>query len=420
MPASRLHNFHRLGLGERVALLKEMGVLDDGDVDLLCKGLPLSVAERMAENVISEQHLPLGIATNFKINGRGYLIPMATEEPSVIAAASHAAKLALPEGFVASASRPVMRGQIQLANVPSPDDAIRKIMNSRDELIRKANGFAGSLPSLGGGVIDLGARIIGGEERMVVVEFYVDTRDAMGANAINTIVERMSSEVEGIAGGEAILRILSNLATERIAKAKVTYKRETIGGEGVVDRIIGAYRFACYDIYRAATHNKGIMNGVTAVALATSNDTRAVEAGAHAYASISGKYLPLSKWVKDSKGDLVGEIEMPLAVGILGGAIKVNPIAQISLKILGVRSATELAEVICAVGLAQNFAALYALVTEGIQKGHMKLHARSMAIAAGASGDDVDRVVDELLRGGDIRFSKAKEVTERLQLRSTR
>jgi hydroxymethylglutaryl-CoA reductase len=309
-----------------------------------------------------------------------------------------------------------MRGQIQVVDVKDLEEGRRRILDVKKGLIERANRFADLLPSLGGGVLDISAKIVGPpEDGMLIVEFFVDCKDAMGANTVITIAEGISPEIEGITGGRSLLKIISNLATERMAKATVTYRKDVIGGERVVDGVVKAYKFACYDPYRAATHNKGIMNGITAITLATANDTRAIEAGAHAYASISGKYLPLSKWRKDKNGDLMGELELPLALGTFGGATRTHPVAQLCLKILGVKTATELAEVACAVGLAQNFAALRAMVTEGIKRGHMELHARNIAIMAGATGDLVDKVAEFLVKEGNVKVSRAKEILQSLK-----
>lgn len=412
---SQIPGFYKMSVDERRVYLKMQGALAEGDLQQLTTGLDLSVANRMAENVIGMTQIPLGIATNFRINGRDYLVPMATEEPSVVAAASHAAKLALPEGFKAGSTKPVMRGQVQLVGVADQETAVRAVLAVKGELVEKANAYADILPKLGGGVVDLIARPVGPrEEGMLVVEFFVDCRDAMGANTVNTVVEGMAPELGRVAGGRPLLRIISNLATERLARASVVYRKEAIGGEGVVDGIVKAYRFAYHDPYRATTHNKGIMNGITALTMATTNDSRAVEAGAHAYAAISGRYLPLSRWSKDPSGNLAGEIELPLAYGLVGGATKTHPVAQVCLRLLGVKTSMEMAEVAASVGLAQNFAALRALVTEGIQRGHMELHARNIAVMAGAKGEMVDRVAEVLGRERDFKVSRAQEVLEEL------
>jgi hydroxymethylglutaryl-CoA reductase len=414
-PESKVSGFYKMGIDERLLIIKEKAGLSDSDLQTLKCGLELGTANRMVENVIGMIQLPVGIAMNFRINGRDYLIPMAIEEPSVVAAASHAAKLSLPEGFTATSTRPVMRGQMQVVGVRDLEEGKRKVGENRKDLVEKANRFADMLPSIGGGVLDVTARIIGPpREGMLVVEFFVDCRDAMGANTINTIVEGMAPEVEQLVGGKALLKIISNLATERLAKAKVVYRKEAIGGEEVVSRIVDAYKFAYYDPYRATTHNKGIMNGITAVTLALGNDTRAIEAGAHSYAALSGKYMPLSRWSKDEGGNLVGELELPLAYGIVGGATRTHPVAQVCLKIIGVKTASELAQVACSVGLAQNFAALRALATEGIQRGHMELHARNIAILAGATGDQIDKIAEILAKERNVKVTRAKELIELL------
>ena len=410
MMGSQISGFYKMSIEERLKIIKEKAGLSEEDLKSLADGLPLKTADMMVENLIGELQVPLGIAAHFRVNGRDYLIPMATEEASVVAAASHAAKLALPEGFQTSSTRPVMRGQIQIVDLKDTDSASKTILASKKELIEQANRLAGSLPALGGGVIDMTVKSFQAPKKMLIVEFFIDCRDAMGANAVDMVVEGIAPEIESMVKGRALLKILSNLATERMVKAKVTYKSGSIGGPSVVAGVVDAYNFAVADPYRAATNNKGIMNGISAIALATGNDTRAVEAGAHAFASLTGKYMPLSKWWKDKNGDIVGELEMPLAVGIVGGATKTHPVAQLALKILGVKSATELAEVACALGLAQNFAALRALVTEGIQKGHMELHARNVAVMAGASGDQIETVAEMLVKEKNVKVSRAKEI----------
>jgi len=413
MTGSQLPGFYKRGLDERRLLLKEAAGVSDDDLKALADGLTLASANLMVENAIGTIQVPLGVATNFKINGRERLIPMATEEASVIAAASYAAKLALPTGFTATSTTPVMRGQMQLVDVEDASAGKSRIEAEKDRLIAEANKLAGLLPALGGGVIDLKARVLEAGEEMLIVEFFIDCRDAMGANTIDTVVEGMTAEIESIVRGRALLRILSNLATERLAKATVTYKKESIGGERVVDGIIRAYRFAAADPYRAATNNKGIMNGITALVLATGNDTRAVEAGAHAYAAVGKRYTSLSKWSRDDEGNLHGELELPMAVGTIGGATKTHPTSQFALKLMGIKSARELAETMVALGLAQNFAALRALVTEGIQKGHMQLHARNVAAMAGANGPEAERVAEVLAKEGNFSIARAKELLGR-------
>ncbi len=417
--SSRLPGFHKLGFKERLRKAAELTGLDEEDVNTLTRegSLPLEIADRMIENVIGTMPLPLGIATNFLINGRDYLVPMAIEEPSVVAAASNAAKMCRAGGGLKALSTDsLMIAQIQLVKVPSPHAAKYVILERKDEIKELANSTNPILVKLGGGVRDVEVRILESPlGPMVITHLIVDVKDAMGANTVNTMAEAVAPLLEKWTGGKVYLRILSNLADRRLVRAWTRVPKDVVGGEDVVDGIIYAWAFAAADPYRAATHNKGIMNGIVAVALATGQDTRAIEAGAHAYAARDGRYSPLSVWEKDGNGDLVGYLELPLAVGTIGGAVRVHPVAKISLKILGVKTAKELAEVMGAVGLAQNLAALRALATEGIQKGHMKLHARQIAITAGAVGDEVDKVVEEMLKRGVIRLDVAKEILESIR-----
>lgn len=417
--SSRVSGFYRMPPEERLKFVREFAELSDEDVEAIRKtgSLDIQQADRMIENVIGTFELPLGIATNFLIDGRDYLIPMAIEEPSVVAAASNAAKMArVKGGFLTSSTGPLMIGQVQVTGLSDPFRARMEVLRRKDEIIEKANEQDPILVKLGGGCKDVQARVIDTiAGAMLIVHLIVDCRDAMGANAVNTMAEAVAPFIERITGGRVYLRIISNLAVFRLARAVAIFDRDAIGGEDVVDGIIKAYAFANADPYRCATHNKGIMNGITAVVLATGNDTRAVEAGAHAYATINGGYRPLTTYEKNSDGDLVGSIEVPVAVGLVGGATAVHPVAKACVKILGIKTADELSRVIAAVGLAQNFAALRALATEGIQRGHMSLHARNIAIMAGAKGDEVDRVVEELVRGGKIRIDIAKEILERIR-----
>ncbi|RLG90263.1 MAG: hydroxymethylglutaryl-CoA reductase, degradative [Candidatus Hecatellales archaeon] len=419
MKTSILPKFYNLPFEERLRIVKDFAGLTEEETAILKNSgsLPIETAERMIENVVGVAHVPLGIAVNFIINGKPYLIPMAIEEPSVVAAASHAAKLAAVKGgFFTSSTEPIMIGQIQVVGVKEPEKARMDILAEKEKILEKANEQDPVLVSMGGGAKDLNVKILDTfRGPMVIVELHVDCRDAMGANAVNTMAEAVAPLIEKITGGKVLLRIISNLATLRIAKAKTVIDKNVLGGEEVVDGIVDAYAFAAADPYRCATHNKGIMNGVTAVVLATGNDTRAVEAGAHAYAARSGHYSPLTKWEKDENGDLVGTIELPVAVGIVGGATRTNPIAKVALKILGVKTARELGEVLAAVGLAQNLAALRALVKEGIQRGHMSLHARNIAIAAGATGELIDRVAEKMVQERKIRIDRAKEILEELR-----
>ncbi len=409
MKSSRIPGFYKMPIEERVRIVKEFAGLSDEEAEKLLSfcALPKDIANIMIENVVGSMQLPLGIATNFIINGRELLIPMAIEESSVVAAASNAAKMARPDGFKAKATEPVMIGQIQILN-PNRD-AKEKIMEHKDDILSLANAQDKILVELGGGAKDIEARWL--SDGMMVVHLLVDVRDAMGANAVNTMAEAVAPLLEKITGGKALLRIISNLAIHRLAEAEVIYRKENIGGEDVVDKVVKAYEFAALDIFRATTHNKGIMNGIDAVVIATGNDWRAVEAGAHAYAAMNG-YKPLTIWEKTEDGNLRGRIKLPLAVGIVGGATKVHPMAKISLKIMGVKTAKELAEIMAAVGLAQNFAALRALATKGIQAGHMKLHAQNIAVMAGAEGDEIEVVAKKMIEEGKIRMDRAKEILE--------
>lgn len=414
MKTSKLSGFYKLSPEDRLRIVKEFADLSGEEVATLSNtgALAMELANRMIENVIGGFTLPLGIATNFRINGRDYLIPMALEEPSVVAAASNVAKMARAKGgFTASATEPRMIGQIQLIGVANAGEAEKKIITSKSAILELANKQDPVLVKFGGGARDLEVRALDTlAGKMLVVHLLVDCRDAMGANAVNTMAEAVAPRLERLSGGKALLRIISNLAVHRLARAKAVFAKEAIGGEEVVDAILKAYAFAEADEYRCATHNKGIMNGIVAVALATGNDTRALEAGAHAYAALNGKYTPLTRYERNSDGDLVGEIELPMAAGLVGGATAVHPSAKACVKILGVKTASELAQVMASVGLAQNFAALRALATEGIQRGHMSLHARNIAVMAGAEGELVDRVAERLVAEQKIRVDRAKEI----------
>lgn len=411
--SSNIQSFYKLDANERLRQLQQFAKLTDEEVNALrIGGLGFERAERMVENVVGVFPIPLGIATNFLINNRDYLVPMAIEEPSVVAAASHAAKMARPTGgFRAESTEPIMIGQIQIVNCQDPHASERSILRGKKELIEFANKQDPMLVSKGGGARDLRVRILPTlAGTMVVAELLVDCRDAMGANTVNTMAEALAPRIEKLTGGKVRLRIISNLADKRLARATVLISKEALGGEEVVDGIVEAYAFAAADPYRCATHNKGVMNGVTAVCLATGNDTRAIEAGAHAYCARNGNYSPLTIWQKDKNGDLQGWIEIPIAAGVIGGITSVHPIAKVSLKILGVKSARELGEVMASVGLAQNLAALRALAAEGIQRGHMSLHARNIAAMAGAEGDEVDRIASIMVKEHAIRLDRAKEL----------
>ncbi|TQV72439.1 hydroxymethylglutaryl-CoA reductase, degradative [Denitrobaculum tricleocarpae] len=384
--------------------------------------LPLALANGMIENVIGKFELPLAVASNFTVNGRDYLIPMAVEEPSVVAAASYMAKIARGcGGFFTSSSLPIMQAQVQVLRVADPFAARQRLFAARDELIGMANERDRMLVALGGGCKDIEVRVFEDSPvgPMVVLHLLVDVRDAMGANAVNSMAETIAPRVAEITGGDVRLRILSNLADRRLVRARVEITPEalstkTLQGADVAQGMVEACALAIVDPYRAATHNKGIMNGIDPVVVATGNDWRAIEAGAHAYAARDGRYSSLSRWEIDAEGRLAGSIEMPMALGLVGGATKTHPAAQAALRLMQVTSATELAEVVAAVGLAQNMGALRALATEGIQKGHMALHARNIAILAGAEGADVDRVAKAIAAAGEVSVDKAKEVLRTL------
>ncbi|MDH2899994.1 MAG: hydroxymethylglutaryl-CoA reductase, degradative [archaeon] len=421
MPSSEISNFYKLKQADRLKAVREFANLDDNETQVIgsLAGLKMDTADRMIENVIGVMPVPLGIATNFLVNGKDYLVPMAIEEASVVAAASNAAKMARKlGGFRTSNSGPVMIGQIQTVGVADPHRARNEILANREILLAKANDQDPKLVSVGGGAKDIEVRVIDTSRgKMVITHLIVDCKDAMGANAVNTMAEAIAPMIEKITRGKVFLRIISNLAVKRLVRSTAVFEKETIGGKEVVDSIIDAFAFADADPFRCATHNKGIMNGVSAVALATGQDTRALESGAHAYAAFAGRYRSLTTYEEDENGNLVGTIEMPFAVGLIGGASAVHPVAKASVKILGVKSAIELAEVMASVGLAQNFAALRALATEGIQKGHMKLHARNVAASAGASGELVDIVAQRMVEERKIRFDRAQELIKELQTR---
>ncbi len=416
--SSLISGFYKLSPKERLVIIKEFAGLSDEECASLQKtgSLSLEAADRMIENVIGTFPLPLGIGVNFLINNRDYLIPMAIEEPSVVAAASYAAKMVREGGgFHTSSTAPVMIGQIQVVGIANPDEAKQHVLLAKQKILDEANAQDPVLSSVGGGAKDLDAKVIRTTVGpMLIVELLVDCRDAMGANAVNTMAEAIAPMIEHMIGGHVYLRIISNLATKRLAQAWCTVPKEAVGGEEVVDGIVNASAFAAEDPYRAATHNKGAMNGIIAVILATGNDHRAIEAGAHAYAAIKGKYTSLSSWEKNENGDLEGKIEMPMAVGLIGGAVRTHPIAKIAIKILGVETSNEFAEVLAAVGLAQNLGALRALAHEGIQRGHMSLHAKNIAIAAGATGELINLVAERMVKERKIRMDRAKELIAEL------
>jgi len=417
--SSRISGFYKMPLDERVNAITKLAELSPDEVELLSSGggLDLEAADRMIENVVGTMSYPFSVSVNFRLNGRDYLVPMVIEEPSVVAAASNMARLMREgEGMRTSSSDPVMIGQIQILDIPDMEQAKRSLADAKTRLLELANKLDPVLNRLGGGAKDFEVRQIESERgRMLVVHLLVDCRDAMGANAVNTMCEALAASIEALTGGRVLLRIISNLADRRLAKAEAVVKKEDIGGENVVDDIVSAWAFADADPYRAATHNKGIMNGVVAVALATAQDHRALEAGAHAYAAQSGRYRSLSRWSKNENGDLIGVLEMPMAVGLVGGATRTHPMARLALKIMGASTSRELAEVMAAAGLAQNLGALRALVQEGIQHGHMRLHARNLAVMAGADGDLIDKAVEALIAAGEIRFDKAQEIVKKLK-----
>jgi hydroxymethylglutaryl-CoA reductase len=416
--SSLISGFYKLSPKKRLALVKELAGLSDAECTLLLNtgSLPLEAADRMIENVVGAFPLPLGIGVNFLINNRDYLVPMAIEEPSVVAAASYAAKMVREGGgFHTISTAPVMIGQIQVVGIADAEAAKQHVLAAKQEILEKANAQDPVLASVGGGAKDLDAKVIStAVGPMLIVELHVDCRDAMGANAVNTMAEAVAPLIERITGGRVYLRIISNLATKRLAKAWCTVPKEAVGGEEVVDGIVNASAFAAADPYRAATHNKGAMNGIIAVVLATGNDHRAIEAGAHAYAALKGRYTSLSTWEKTENGDLKGMIELPMAVGLIGGAVRTHPIAKIAIKILGVKTANEFAEVLAAVGLAQNLGALRALAHEGIQRGHMSLHARNIAVAAGATGELINVVAERMTKERKIRMDRAKELIKEI------
>jgi len=416
--SSELPGFYKLSMKERLETVKKLAGLTEEEARAVAStgGLPPEVADKMIENVIGGMTLPLSVAANFRINGRDYLVPMALEEPSVVAGASNAAKMArVKGGFTVTNTGPVMIGQVQVVNIKDAEGAKGKLLSRKADILKKANEQDPVLVSLGGGAKDLNVKTLSTlKGPMVIVELIVNTGDAMGANAVNTMAEAVRPMVEEISGGRVLLRIISNLADRRLVKASAVFDKKAVGGEEVVDGIVYAYAFADADPYRCATHNKGIMNGVVAVAIACGQDIRALEAGAHSYASRTGKYKPLTTWEKNSDGDLVGKLEMPMAVGLVGGAARTHPTARAAIKIMGVKTAIELAEVMGAVGLAQNFAALRALAAEGIQRGHMKLHAYNVATAAGAKGAMVDIVAQRMIEERKVRADRAKELVEEL------
>lgn len=423
--SSRLEGFRNLTPAERWQKVAETTGLSEQDTALMTSpgALRVETADGMIENVIGTFELPIGVAANFTLNGHDYIIPMVVEEPSVVAAASYMARIARDcGGFETSVSDPLMRAQVQLVGLSDPHGARLKILAEKAKVIEAANACDKVLIGLGGGCRDIEVHVFASTPSgpMVVMHLIVDVRDAMGANTVNTMAERVAPMVEELTGGTVRLRILSNLADLRLARARVCLTEEAMktkefSGAEIIDRIVEACNFAAIDPYRAATHNKGIMNGIDPVIVATGNDWRAIEAGAHAFAVRNGHYTSLSTWEKDSQGRLVGTLEMPMAVGIVGGATKTHPLAQLALRILKISSASELAQIAVAVGLAQNMAALRALATEGIQRGHMALHARNIAIVAGATGSEIEQVSRRLAETHDVRVERAQDILTELR-----
>ncbi|MGI9566887.1 MAG: hydroxymethylglutaryl-CoA reductase, degradative [Nitrosopumilus sp.] len=419
MPDSSISKFFEKSRKERLDIIANFANLSNDELDLLQienGGISYNQADKMVENAIGTFSLPLGIATNFKINGKDYLVPMVIEEPSVIAAASKGAKIArIKGGFKVLADKSYSIGQIQLLDVTDIPLAIKKINNSSDEILQLANSKSNTLSKMGKGAKEISCKEVNAPSgKMLIVELLIDVGDAMGANVTNTMCESVSPLIETIVGGRSLLRILSNYSTRRITKAMATFEKEAVGGKIVVDNIVSAFEFADNDVYRAVTHNKGIMNGTIAVANALGQDSRAIEAAVNAYAAKTGRYRSLSKWSKDDAGNLVGTLEIPLSIGIVGGIANVHPIAKICTKILGVSSAQELACVMTATGLAQNYSAIKALATEGIQKGHMRLHARNLAAAAGATPEQIDKIVQKMIEEKKITLDGARELLEQI------
>lgn len=422
---SRLPNFRALTPAQRLAAIADAAGLTPEERRQLAEpgALGLDRADGMIENVIGAFELPLGVAGNFQVNGRDVLVPMAVEEPSVVAAASFMAKLARENGgFETSSTRPLMRAQVQVLGLSDPHGARVALLRERERIVKLANSRDQVLIGLGGGCQDIEAHVFADTPRgpMLVLHLIVDVRDAMGANTVNTMAEAVAPLVEEITGGTVRLRILSNLADLRLSRARVRLTPQTLdtkdrSGAEIIEGVLDAYVFAATDPYRAATHNKGIMNGIDPVVVATGNDWRAVEAGAHAYACRDGRYTSLTHWEKDASGALVGTLEMPMPVGLVGGATKTHPLARLALKIMAVRSAQELGEIAVAVGLAQNLGALRALATEGIQRGHMALHARNIALTVGAVGAEIDQLAKRMAEEKDVRADRALALLEELR-----
>ena len=425
---SRLSGFYKLSVEDRRTKVAQLSGLSPEEIDALASHGELSevAADRMIENVIGTMSLPVGVATNFVIDGKSYLIPFCVEESSVVAAASNMAKRCLSNGgFKTNNDAPVMIAQIQVLDLPNVEDAAEAVLTAKYELMAMCNSLPSTMIKLGGGCKDIITRSIDSMSgRMLIVHLLVDTRDAMGANAVNTMAELVSGKIEEITGGRVHLRILSNLATHRLAKVEATFTPEELSEDGtrengskIISGILEAHHFAMADPYRAATHNKGIMNAISAIALACGQDWRAIEAGCHAWAAVEeGAYKSMTRWNRDDDGNLVGRIETPMAVGIVGGASKVHPAARANLSILGVESAQELAGIMAAAGIAQNLGAMRALATSGIQAGHMKLHAKNMAVSAGAIGDEVEQVANIVnAQSGPVTQQLVKDTLESIR-----
>ena len=419
MTNSSEKKFRSMNQEERLEYIKKKTNLDDKEIALFSNTsiFNFNQINKMIENAIGIFQIPLGIANNFVINDKEYLIPMAIEEPSVIAAVSNAAKIAKEAGgFKAKADKSIMIGQIQLVffnnNNLNIDELKKTIIENKFELIKLANTRSKSAICVDIRIKQLDDKSINNLGPMTIIEIFVDTKDAMGANVVNTMCEVIAPKIESLTNGQVILKILSNYATKRLVRCKGVFPKALIGGDRVLKRILYAYAFAYSDVYRAVTHNKGIMNGIDSVAIATGQDFRAIESGCHAYACRDGQYRSLTKWYENSDGDLVGEIEIPLAVGIVGGITNVHPLVKTCIKILGITSSQELAMIIASVGLAQNFSAIRALSDEGIQKGHMKLHSKNIAKIAGALNNQIEEISQQMIKEENISVSRAKEIIE--------
>lgn len=417
MVNSSIPKFYEKNKNERIKTIATFCGLSKNDIKVLQDGggILFDEADKMVENAIGTVSFPLGIATSFRINKKEYLVPMVIEEPSVIAAASKAAKIARKHGgFIMKADESYSIGQIQVVDV-NTKSAIQKIMKSSKEILKLANSKSKTLSKMRKGAKQVSCKVIKtSSDPMLIVELLIDVGDAMGANITNTMCEGVAPLIEKLTGGRVILRILSNYSTKRLVRGTAVFDKNEIGGQKIVDNIILAYQFAANDPYRAVTHNKGIMNGIIAVANATGQDTRAIEAAAHAYAARTGRYSSLTEWKKDKKGNLVGKIELPMSVGTVGGIVNVHPMIKVCTKIVGVKSAKELACVIAATGLAQNFSAIRALASEGIQKGHMRLHARNIATAADIKSDKIDEITKRMIKEGNVSVHRAKEILKEL------